>query len=132
MSEHSVENETNTSDNDLLKCVVSLVCLFAADVQFLLCLKLIFIDKEFATLGLSLVLFLAFLLAFLIVGLRARFKKLHMLIAVAGCLLIALAGGLLIGFATTQIAYAVLIGVGSFFFGTFIYGISQFIRVLLG
>lgn len=123
MSEEKVANKEPT----LLRSVISLVCLFAADVQFLLSLKLIFIDKEFATLGLSLVLFLAFYLSFMVISQRMHFSKAVGAIACCGSAIVGLVGGLLIGLLGGLPAYAILIGVSSGLFGVFSFAISYLI-----
>ena len=116
--------------NFVLPTVISFVCLFAADIQFLLSLKLVFIDQEFATLGLSLVLFLVFLLAFFLVAQKVCFCRKHFIVALTGASQIAIIGGLLIGLLGGLIAYAVLIGAFAFLFGAIAFYIATLIQHL--
>lgn len=121
------EGKAISKEPTLLRSVISLVCLFAADVQFFLSLKLIFVDKEFTTLGLSFVLLLAFYLPFLVISQKVRFTKAVAIAACCGSTIVGLVGGLLIGFLGGLPAYAVLIGISSGLFGLFSFAVSHLI-----
>lgn len=117
-------------DGSLVRVVIALVCLYAADVQFLLSLKLIFYDKEFATLGLSFVLLIVFLIPFLILGQKVPPSLPFMLLGFIGSALIALVGALLIGVIQSEGVYAVLVGFGAAVFGAIIFAVSRLIHML--
>ena len=130
MNETAKKEQAQGKRNDFFRSAVSLVCFLAADIQFLLLLKLMFIDKEFATLGLSLVLFVAFLLPYLVLDQQIRVSRFRLYICLTGPTFIGLIGGLLVGLLNKEIVYAVLNGLGTAAFGVAVFGLSRLICFL--
>lgn len=67
--------ETVPSSNPLTSQLIALVCLIGAFSQLLLSFKIIFVDREFPTLALSLVFFIAFAYGFFAAASKAEFSK---------------------------------------------------------
>lgn len=128
MDETAKKEQLQGKGNDFFRSVVSLVCFLAADIQFLLSLKLIFIDKEFATLGLSLVLFILFLLPYLVLDQQIQVSRPVLSLCFVSSALVGLIGGLLIGLFHHEVAYSILIGTGATAFGIAVFGLSRLIR----
>ena len=130
MNDGGVEGTAQKNDNSLLRTVISLVCLYAANVQFLLSLKLIFYEKEFATLGLSFVLLIVFLLPFLILGQKVKHTLVFKLVGLIGSAMIGLVGAVLVGLLQQEAIYAVLIGASAAVFGVACFGVSGLVQLL--
>ena len=130
MSNEGANASVSKNNGSALRTVICFVCLYAADVQFLLSLKLIFYDKEFATLGLSLVLLIVFLLPFLLLGQKEPLRLSAKLLGLIGPALIGLVGAVLIGLLQHEAVYAVLIGISTAAFGTVAFAVARMIRFL--
>jgi uncharacterized membrane protein len=67
--------ETVPSSNPLTSQLIALVCLIGAFSQLLLSFKIIFVDREFPTLALSLVFFIIFTYGFFTAVSKTEFTK---------------------------------------------------------